>query len=93
MEKLYRQIARKTEQLNKLNDEIKELKFNLMQSMKDESIDCYMFSKGSVTYIPKSVSYTFDVAKFKKDEVDLYEKYMTKERVVSEQVRISERKS
>lgn len=93
MEQLFRKYQANAEAIDKLQEEQDVIKAQIMQEMKEECLDSYMSKSGSISYIPKKVSYIFDASQFKKDEPEVYEKYMTKERVTNEQIRISTRKS
>lgn len=89
---LIRNINYSNSLIKSLKADLEAYKKELIELMKCKGIDKYMSKSVSVSYIPSSVSYVFNVREFKELQGDLYQEFLTKRKEVGESVRVSERK-
>lgn len=89
---LIRNINYNNSLIKSLKADLEAYKKQLIELMKCKGVDKYMSKSVSVSYIPSSVSYVFNVREFKELQGDLYQEFLTKRKEVGESVRVSERK-
>lgn len=89
---LIRNINYSNSLIKSLKADLEAYKKELIELMKCKGIDKYMSKSVSVSYIPSSVSYVFNVREFKEMRGDIYQEFLTKRKEVGESVRVSERK-
>lgn len=89
---LIRNINYNNSLIKSLKADLEAYKKELIELMKCKGIDKYMSKSVSVSYIPSSVSYVFNVREFKEMQGDLYQEFLTKRKEVGESVRVRERK-
>lgn len=92
IKELIRNINYSNSLIKSLKADLEAYKKELIELMKCKGIDKYMSKSVSVSYIPSSVSYVFNVREFKEMRGDIYQEFLTKRKEVGESVRISERK-
>lgn len=92
IKELIRNINYSNSLIKGLKADLEAYKKELIELMKCKGIDKYMSKSVSVSYIPSSVSYVFNVREFKEMRGDIYQEFLTKRKEVGESVRVSERK-
>lgn len=92
IKELIRNINYSNSLIKSLKADLEAYKKELIELMKCKGIDKYMSKSVSVSYIPSSVSYVFNVREFKEMRGDIYQEFLTKRKEVGESVRVSERK-